>query len=180
MQIGRKTVSLSGIVCAGMLLALAGCKQAPELPAVVSPYKIDVQQGNVITQDMIAKLKAAGVKEIPLTPDELVGRAVLTELVDAKKNRIADKNQRLTAEMLEKILESDAEEFKVIYFDTATATPVILDTLEMEKIETKEEAIAYATREGLAYRVEEPHQPLRRGISYSDNFKYNRTAPWTH
>ena len=58
MQIGRKTVSLSGIVCAGMLLALAGCKQAPELPTVVSPYKIDVQQGNVITQDMIAKLKA--------------------------------------------------------------------------------------------------------------------------
>ena len=58
MQIGRKTVSLSGIACAGMLLALAGCKQAPELPTVVSPYKIDVQQGNVITQDMIAKLKA--------------------------------------------------------------------------------------------------------------------------
>ena len=58
MQIGRKTVSPSGIACAGMLLALAGCKQAPELPTVVSPYKIDVQQGNVITQDMISKLKA--------------------------------------------------------------------------------------------------------------------------
>ena len=46
--------------------------------------------------------------------------------------------------------------------------------------DTKEEAVAYATREGIAHRVEEPHQALRKGISYADNFKFNRTAPWTH
>ncbi len=46
--------------------------------------------------------------------------------------------------------------------------------------DTKDEAIAYATREGIAYRVEEPQELLRRGLSYSDNFKYNRTMPWTH
>ena len=37
---------------------LAACKQSPELPAVISPYKIDIQQGNVVTQEMVAKLKA--------------------------------------------------------------------------------------------------------------------------
>lgn len=36
---------------------LAGCK-APELPAIIAPYRIDIQQGNVITQAMISKLKA--------------------------------------------------------------------------------------------------------------------------
>ncbi len=36
---------------------VAGCKQNPELPAAVSPYKIDIQQGNVVTQEMVAKLK---------------------------------------------------------------------------------------------------------------------------
>ncbi len=41
-----------------VVLALAGCKQAPELPAVISPYKIDIQQGNLVTQEMVAKLKA--------------------------------------------------------------------------------------------------------------------------
>jgi outer membrane protein assembly factor BamE len=40
------------------LLALAGCKQASEFPSVISPYKIDIQQGNVVTQEMLAKLKA--------------------------------------------------------------------------------------------------------------------------
>ena len=34
-----------------------GCKQAPELPVLVSPHKIDVQQGNVVTQEMLSKLK---------------------------------------------------------------------------------------------------------------------------
>lgn len=45
---------------------------------------------------------------------------------------------------------------------------------------TQEEAVAYAEREGLAYTLEEPHDTARRPMSYSDNFKFNRTAPWTH
>jgi hypothetical protein len=46
--------------------------------------------------------------------------------------------------------------------------------------ETQEEAVAYARRNGIAYRVEEPHERKVRGASYSDNFKFNRIAPWTH
>ena len=46
--------------------------------------------------------------------------------------------------------------------------------------ETKEEAIAYAEKRGIAYTVREPHDPKRRNISYSDNFKYDRKVPWTH
>ncbi|MBA3753281.1 MAG: DNA-directed RNA polymerase subunit beta, partial [Nitrospira sp.] len=101
-----------------------------------------VREGAKLTKVVIAKLKAAGIKEIPVTPAELVGRAVLTELVDAgKKQSLAEKNQRLTEEILEKILESDIEEFKVIYLDTTNATLVILDTLDMERTGSKEEAM---------------------------------------
>jgi len=39
-------------------LALSACKQNVELPSVISPYRIDIQQGNVVTQEMVAKLKA--------------------------------------------------------------------------------------------------------------------------
>jgi outer membrane protein assembly factor BamE len=39
-----------------MLVVLAGCK-VPDVPTVIKPYRIDIQQGNVVTQDMIAKLK---------------------------------------------------------------------------------------------------------------------------
>ena len=101
-----------------------------------------VREGAKLTKVLIAKLKAAGIKEIPVTPAELVGRAVLTELVDSgKKQSLAEKNQRLTEEILEKILDSDIEEFKVIYLDTTNATLVILDTLDMERTGSKEEAM---------------------------------------
>src|SRR5574340_5348 len=101
-----------------------------------------VREGGKLTKVVIAKLKAAGIKEIPVAPAELVGRAVLTELIDGgKKQSLAEKNQRLTEDILEKILECDIEEFKVIYLDTTNATPVILDTLDMERTGSKEEAM---------------------------------------
>jgi hypothetical protein len=46
--------------------------------------------------------------------------------------------------------------------------------------ETREDAIAYAEKQGLAYRVDDPKAPKRLQISYSDNFRYDRRTPWTH
>ncbi len=46
--------------------------------------------------------------------------------------------------------------------------------------ESKEEAIAYAEKNGIAYRVQEPKEAKRRQISYAENFRYDRKTPWTH
>ena len=50
------------------------------------------------------------------------------------------------------------------------------------RFDTKEEAIAYAERTNLPYRVEEPRENLaaRRKTTYSDNFKTSRVGLWTH
>ncbi len=45
---------------------------------------------------------------------------------------------------------------------------------------TKEEAIAYATREGLAFRLEETQTAEVRPKSYAENFKFGRPDRWTH
>ena len=45
---------------------------------------------------------------------------------------------------------------------------------------TRDEAIAYAERNGIAYRVYEPHDAATKVISYSDNFKVSRIGQWTH
>lgn len=45
---------------------------------------------------------------------------------------------------------------------------------------TKEEAIAYAEREGLAYTVVEPTAAKTAKRTYADNFKYGRVGSWTH
>ena len=46
--------------------------------------------------------------------------------------------------------------------------------------ETREEAVAYAEKNGIAFRVEQPKEPKRRQISYAENFRYDRKTPWTH
>jgi hypothetical protein len=46
--------------------------------------------------------------------------------------------------------------------------------------ETKEEAIAYAERNGIAYRLLEPQRRAQVRKSYSDNFRFGRKGAWTH
>ena len=46
--------------------------------------------------------------------------------------------------------------------------------------DTKEEAIAYAERLGLAYQVIEPEVRGAIKKSYADNFKFGRIGSWTH
>jgi hypothetical protein len=45
---------------------------------------------------------------------------------------------------------------------------------------TKEEAIAYAQKHSIDYRVEDPNPPTRKIVSYADNFKSSRSEQWTH
>lgn len=45
---------------------------------------------------------------------------------------------------------------------------------------TKDEAIAYCEREGIAFQVVESKERVRRGLTYADNFATSRRIPWTH
>jgi hypothetical protein len=45
---------------------------------------------------------------------------------------------------------------------------------------TKEEAIAYAERNGIPYDLEVPRQRKVRTQAYADNFSYHRNENWTH
>jgi hypothetical protein len=51
---------------------------------------------------------------------------------------------------------------------------VILD------FDTKEEAVAYAEKNGIPFHVFEPHRPAPKAKSYSDNFRFDRKIPWSH
>ena len=100
-----------------------------------------VREGTRLTKSLMAKVRAAGVKETPVKPEELVGRAVLTEIRDSEKGEVlVEKNQRLTLPMLERLLELKPSSFKVIYLDSVTATPIILDTLDAERTTSQKEA----------------------------------------
>jgi hypothetical protein len=46
--------------------------------------------------------------------------------------------------------------------------------------ETKDEAIAYAQRNGIEYDLELPQKRRVKPKAYADNFKYGRVENWTH
>lgn len=45
---------------------------------------------------------------------------------------------------------------------------------------TRDEAIAYAQAQGIAYEVELPHTRTLKPKAYADNFRFGRTENWTH
>jgi outer membrane protein assembly factor BamE len=63
------------------LAALAGCGFVPQIPGV-PPYRIDIQQGNYISQDLVAQLKPGMSKEqVRLT----LGTPLLTDIFHADR-----------------------------------------------------------------------------------------------
>ena len=56
--------------------------------------------------------------------------------------------------------------------DTAGQVQMLFDT--------REEAVAYAQRHGIAFEVLAPKQHRRILKAYADNFAFSRREPWTH
>jgi hypothetical protein len=48
------------------------------------------------------------------------------------------------------------------------------------RFDSKEDAVAYCEREGIAYQVIEPKHAARRQAAYADNNAFRRSEPWTH
>jgi len=48
------------------------------------------------------------------------------------------------------------------------------------RFDSADEAIAYCERYGIVYQVFEVKAPVRRPMSYSDNFAFRRREAWTH
>lgn len=46
--------------------------------------------------------------------------------------------------------------------------------------DSKEDAIAFATKQGWAFTVRDPKPRKAVAKSYADNFRHDRKRPWTH
>ncbi|MCB1517074.1 MAG: ETC complex I subunit [Hyphomicrobiaceae bacterium] len=46
--------------------------------------------------------------------------------------------------------------------------------------DSQEAAESYAKRNGIPYRVQQPHESSVKRTAYTDNFRHDRKRPWTH
>jgi len=60
-----RILRLNLIFCSALSLWLTGCSLIPDnyVPSVVKPYRFDIQQGNFVTEEDVAKLKIGMNKE---------------------------------------------------------------------------------------------------------------------
>ncbi|MFN7835097.1 MAG: outer membrane protein assembly factor BamE [Burkholderiaceae bacterium] len=53
----------AALLCITMPVALSACSLGPYVPGLLSPYRYEIQQGNFITQEMAAQLKAGMTRD---------------------------------------------------------------------------------------------------------------------
>ncbi|MEW6409259.1 MAG: DNA-directed RNA polymerase subunit beta [Nitrospirota bacterium] len=101
-----------------------------------------VRDGGRITKTAIKKMEAAGITEIPISREELIGRVTLTDIIDTNTGTvIIGGNEKLTDDVLEKIVAAKIEAIKLLYIDNVSSIPSLRDTLLMDKVTNREEAI---------------------------------------
>jgi DNA-directed RNA polymerase subunit beta len=160
--------------------------KAPQAIVDKKTKEVIAKEGERITKVLIHRIKKAGIKEMPIPVEELTGRLVLDDLIDAKTEEvILPKNRELTDDVLQKILRSKISSFKAIYIDPIAMPPVIKDTLAAEKVASKEEAmveIYKRLRPGETPTVETAkelfenlfHNPKRYDLSPVGRLKLNK------
>ncbi len=104
--------------------------------------EIVTKAGRLITQKAIRQLKAAKVDKIPITLEEVIGRAFSTTIkYPDSEEAVVDANDSVTEENLAGLAEAGINEFELLYIGGVTISDSIRKTLLTDKVGTKEEAL---------------------------------------
>ena len=117
-------------------------KKAPATITEKASRETIVKEGAKITRMAIKKMEAAGIKEIPISREELVDRVVLRDVIDPETGEVLiPSNEKITEEFLTKVASSKVERMEVIYIDGIHVISAMRDTLLADKVQTSDEAL---------------------------------------
>lgn len=103
---------------------------------------IIIKAGRRFTRFSMRKLEQAGVKEIQVDPEEVIGRITAHNVVDPETGEILiEVNREITAEAFEQIREAGIKELSLIYINNQTVSASIRETLLGDKVDSPEEAM---------------------------------------
>ena len=114
------------------------------LSDIVDPKsgEVLVKEGRRITRAVVKRVKEIGVKEVEVTAENLEGKVIGRPLIDESTGEIiADANNEMSKDVLEKALAAGIETFNLIFFDGLSVGPYLRNTLLVDKIGTQEESL---------------------------------------
>ena len=104
--------------------------------------KTIVKKGKKFTKIATKKMVEAGVKELPITVEELVGQVVAEDLFDASTGEVLClANEALSESKLQELMEAGIKEVKTLYIDMINFGDQVRNTLLLDKTDTKDEAL---------------------------------------
>ena len=119
-----------------------------------SKGKVLVEQGRRITARLVKQIEKSKMKYIQVPLEILHGKALAKNIVDSETGEIiANANDEITEELLEKLLEAKITDIKTIYTNDLDAGSYISETLRVDPSSTQLEAQVEI------YRMMRPGEP---------------------
>jgi DNA-directed RNA polymerase subunit beta len=104
--------------------------------------EVIVKEGGRISKVAFKKMEAAGIKEIPISREELVGRVTLIDIIDPDTGEIIlESNEEITEEIAEKIISMNLPSLQLLFIDGIRFLPSLRDTLLLDKVGSTDEAL---------------------------------------
>ncbi len=101
-----------------------------------------VKAGRRITRAIVKKVQSLDMREIEVTNQDLEGKILAKPLIDETTGEIiADANAELTKGDVSRALEAGIDRFYLIFFDGLSVGPYLRNTLLVDKVSNKEEAL---------------------------------------
>ena len=114
-----------------------------------------IPAGRRVTRSVIKKVKTANCREMELALEDLQSSVLSRPFVHPQTGEVlCESNQTLTPELMEKASELGVRDFSVIFFDNFVSGPYLSNTLRVDSIQTKEEALLEI------YRRMKPGEPV--------------------
>jgi DNA-directed RNA polymerase subunit beta len=120
---------------------LAGVKATRDVRHPKS-NEVIVKEGRKFTKAVIRQMEAAGVEQVPVALEEVVGRVSAHDIADAKTGEIVvECNQEITQERYDLLRERGIASIEVLFVDDLHIGPSLRNTLLQDKITSDQEAI---------------------------------------
>ena len=103
--------------------------------------QVIVVEGKKISKASIRKIQEAGIKEIPTSMEDLLGRYALEDVVGPDGELILQSNQPITKEALEELLSNQIEEVTLLFIGNKTIGTSFRNTLAADKVDDPQEAM---------------------------------------
>jgi DNA-directed RNA polymerase subunit beta len=104
--------------------------------------EILVRAGRRMTRAIVKKIQQVDLKEIEISLDELVGRVLARPIIEEDTGEIIiDSNVELEKDHILKIKHLGVETLHVIFFDGLTVGPFLRNTLLVDKVSSRDEAL---------------------------------------